>query len=346
MKLLYLTRMALAIALSAFALLNPITTRAATLGVNLPWMDNAYDHDFGYNAFHPSWGVTYNPNEVETCMADLHAHDLSSVRIFLFGGFQGLTFDSHGRVNGLNKTFVANLKDFVSRANEHGVSVYPVFLDAYCFKSCFGTPLANGATMADIFNDPTAGHDLVINGMLPVVSMLKFNNVFGYDLINDANVAGNWPQVRAFTKDAVTTIHEKGLASARLTISDSQQGDLTSSFGTTVGGLGLDFYDVHDYYNSRMFSNSSYPTLPASSVATDGKPLVLGEFGLSDPDDVQGWKKIIDSYMGSVLSNGYQAAYMWSFLPDGHDSEMVDNKENWNDHGWNLQWWGKNKFSQ
>lgn len=327
-----------------------VPVNATSLGINMPWLDGAYDHDLGYNAFHPSWGVSYNADEVERYMTDIRAHNLNVVRMFICEGFQGFTFNSAGRVSGLQPIFVKNLKDFVGRANSHGISVYVVLLDAYSFKTCFGTPLAKGDKMADILEDPLATTDLIENGIVPIVRILKYYNIYGYDLINDANIARNWPQVRIMAKQAVKAMHEES-SSAHVTISDGNSKELIDGFSTTVGGLGLDFYDVHDYFDMTKFNNNNSganaPLLPNPSIATDGKPFILGEFAASDPktgDDQ--WKSLIDQYVSQISQQGYAGAFLWCYLPDGANYEVVDQKLTWNAHGWNWQWYGKNKYGQ
>ncbi len=63
------------------------TTR---VGVNLAWLDGAYDHDFGVNPFHPEWGVGYEPALARAVVGDLLAHDVSLLRLWLWEGQEAL----------------------------------------------------------------------------------------------------------------------------------------------------------------------------------------------------------------------------------------------------------------
>jgi len=61
-------------------------------GLNLAWLQGAYDHDFAPNPLHPSWGVAYDSATAGAVIADYAATGIEVMRLWAFEGQEGLPF--------------------------------------------------------------------------------------------------------------------------------------------------------------------------------------------------------------------------------------------------------------
>jgi hypothetical protein len=65
-----------------------------TTGINLAWLTGAYDHDFGLNPLHPSWGIAYSNALASAVVTDIANAGIPLVRMWLFEGQEALYFHS------------------------------------------------------------------------------------------------------------------------------------------------------------------------------------------------------------------------------------------------------------
>lgn len=63
-------------------------------GLNLAWLEGAYDHDFAPNPLHPSWGVAYDSAVAGAVVADYAATGIEVMRLWAFEGQEGLPFSA------------------------------------------------------------------------------------------------------------------------------------------------------------------------------------------------------------------------------------------------------------
>ncbi len=174
--------------------------------------------------------------------------------------------------------------------------------------------------------------------------------MFGYDLINESNIGtGNgsysWTDMRSFAQVAAQKIHwEGGSAHNTSQVSMSTQwyafGD-QGNHPSWYGGLGLDFYDYHEYSNS--------PNLPNKASWLD-KPLLLGEHGPANiaSADANTQNSASDAYIGEESSRDWAGNLAWQYYSAPGNGENIANNpganQDWEKLGWTIQWWGANRF--
>ncbi|BCM90822.1 hypothetical protein IAD21_02684 [Abditibacteriota bacterium] len=301
-------------------------------GMNMAWMKGAYDHDIGTNPLHPSWTVPYSGADVSTYFADIRNMKCNVVRVWLFEGCEGLTFDGSGNVNGLDGRFLTNLDDLMNRADVNGLAVYLTFL-SFDLKNQFGQTLPNGAHIQNFINSDPPMNALIERAIVPIAQRYRGRAaVFGYDLINESNLGADngsytWARMRGFGNWARKRIKDVD-ASAQVTMSTQWRDAFTpSNFSSSYGGLGFDFYDYHDY--------SDTPDIVYKTGTATDKPLLLGEYG---PKTSSRQRAVTDSYVGQARDRGWAGSLAWAYQ-DGSFS-YVNSPGNWTDAAWALQWWG------
>jgi len=63
-------------------------------GLNWAWLGGAYDHDFGPNPLHPSWGTAYKSDLAGAVVRDYDATDIAVMRLWAFEGQEAMPFHS------------------------------------------------------------------------------------------------------------------------------------------------------------------------------------------------------------------------------------------------------------
>jgi hypothetical protein len=289
-------------------------------GINMPWLN--YGSSFGTDGLH-GWTTSYNGSTVQGYFNDMKSKHFNICRIWLNEDFDGLSFSGNNpnnAVTGISSQFLSNLQDFVSRANGDGICVYCTFL-----------------TFGDVTNYPhivtTYKSNYIDNAMVPIVKALNGKWV-QYDLCNEVNLTSgvSWTNLRAYASAAISAIHGAGSSSwITMTGQNPSQFTNSSTFNSTFGGLGFDFYDCHCY------STSSNP-LQVYPSNVGNKPLFVGEFGpTSGWDDYststdQGY---VDNFANAANSDGYYGALAWCYLNDGSGYQLEGT-----DTIWTLEYYG------
>jgi hypothetical protein len=304
-------------------------------GANLPWIDGDYYNDITVNPHYPSYGCGYSSADMNSYLADLHRMGITVVCFWLNTDDQGCTLDANGYVTGVTTQFWTNLDNVVSLAGSNGITLY-LTLSEGRFDW-----LTNSA-MASAYKN---------NCLIPLVQRYKGNNkVFAIDLMNeiDAWVAdtqlGNpwissgasWAQAQAYMTNFASAVHS---ADSNRLVSCSQvyHGWTNLSYWK---GLGLDFYDFHEYSD-----NISFPA--ASNLGMD-KPIYIGECGQANADTT--WSDSLQSAceleaLNSGYSGGYAGVSIWSYsLPDWQTLDyiqyaMLNTNGTWRPVCYTIQSW-------
>ena len=276
-------------------------------GANLPWIDGDFYNDLAVNPHYPDWGCGYNSAHMNSYLADLHSMGITVVRFWLNTDDQGCTLDANGYVTGVTALFWTNLDNVVSLAGNNGISLY-LTLSEGRFDWLTNSAMANAYKT---------------NCLLPLIQRYKGNNrVFGIDLMNelDAWVAdtqmGNpwissgasWAQAQAYITNFASAVHS---ADSNRLVSCSQVYHSWTNL-TYWKGLGLDFYDFHEYSDSI--------SLPAASSLGMDKPIYIGECGQASGDST--WSDSLQSAceleaLNSASSGGYAGVSIWAYqYPD------------------------------
>jgi endo-1,4-beta-mannosidase len=312
-------------------------------GVNVGWFFGRYSTDLGLNPLHPDWGNGYSQSQADAWLADMKRMRINVVRVWLHEGLEGLTFDSNGYVSGVQPGFLTNLDHLVGRANYHGLALYLTFLN-HDLVDQFGQRLPNGATVKNFVTDATARQRLLDNALGAIASRYRNNlGVFGYDLINEANIGAdngsyNWSQMRTFASQAAAKIHNVAPGS-QVTMSTQWYafGD-QANHPYWFGGLGLDFYDYHEYNNA--------PNLPSRASWLD-KPLLLGEHGPTTWDEAS-QRNASDKFIEQAAYRNWAGNLSWMYWHSPGSGESIvrtpGGNQDWENLAWSIQWWGINRF--
>jgi hypothetical protein len=311
----------------ASAQLLPInSTNTFAKGANLPWLDGQYDHDIGINPLHPSWGCSYNSAHMNQHLADMHNMGITVVRLWLNENKQGLLLDGNGNVTGLNSTFLTNLDNIIQLATQNGIYMYLTL---------------NGGD-PDWVTNTTKQASYVNNAVTPLAIRYKGNkHIFAYDVMNeiDGVVGGSlgnygsgatWAQAQAYITATVSAIHSADPGRLATCSTGWHQWHNLGYFL----GLGLDFYDYHNYQDT-----PSFPT--ASSLGMD-KPIYIGECGQSTTywnDSIQNTCEL--DALNSARSGGYAGVGIWAYQYPGCSDyySMVNTDASWRTVCYTIQSW-------
>jgi hypothetical protein len=305
----------------ASAQLLPINgTNTFVKGANLPWLDGQYDHDIGINPLHPSWGCAYNSAHMNQYLADMHNMGINVVRLWLNENKQGLLLDSNGNVTGLDSIFLTNLDNIIKLATQNGIYMY----------------LTLNQGDADWVTNTTKQASYINNAVTPIATRYKGNkHIFAYDVMNEIDgvvysSGAIVAQAQAYITATVSVIHSADPGRLATCSTGWQQ---WYNLGYFLG-LGLDFYDFHNYQDT--------PSFPMASSLGMDKPIYIGECG-------QGtalWDDAIQSTcelgaLNSARSGGYAGVGIWDYNYPGSSEifSMVNTNGSWRPVCYTIQSW-------
>ena len=322
----------LAGALAAMALTTAIPARAQLIngtfikGANLPWLDGAYSSYIAIDPHHPTWGCSYNSAHMNQYLANMHNMGITVVRVWLNQDDQGCTIDGNGYVTGVTSQFWNNLDDMVAKAGQNGIGLY--------------LTLNNGR--ADWLYTNAMANAYKTHCLIPMINRYKGNNgVFAIDLMNeiDGVVGGSdgnygtgptWAQAQAYITDFASAVHS---ADSNRLVSCSTGWHQWYNLGY-FQGLGLDFYDFHDYQDAPAF-----PT--AASLSMD-KPIYIGECGQANTN----WNDSIQSNceldaLYSARNGNFAGVGIWAYQYPGCSDyhTMVNTNGTWRTVCYSIQNW-------
>ena len=332
-------------------------------GANLPWITNNggsnYGHDIGPNHF-SGYGYNYVGSDMDAYFADIKNMHTNVVRVWLFENLEGLNFAADGSISGIDATFLSNLNDLITRANNHGLAIYLTLFNHDIGLQFGRVPQSGGAAVRNFFTDAGAQTALINNVIKPLAQQEQNKlGVFGIDLLNESNYAVSpysgasfpsvttWPQLHDWIYNLTQAIHG---VSAPFQVSCST--DDASSFSNAniynrYGGVGLNFYDYHNYSNSpSLFTLGSGGPYPSISL-----PVLLGEFGPSTQGNNTIQATAVDTFLNQSSYNNWAGALVWSYSTSGNGGLSINtgvgasgSTQFWKDAAWKVQWWGVNKF--
>ncbi len=132
-------------------------------GINLPWIDGQYDHDFGYNMTRKP-DISYDPKprfskeNFERYIKDISEIGIKVVRLWLFERFEGLTFSDTGHVMNPTTDMFTNLRDACTIAKMYDVKFYFCLMDTWGILASDLKNAPNG--------DPRQKYSDLINGLI------------------------------------------------------------------------------------------------------------------------------------------------------------------------------------
>ena len=331
-------------------------------GANLPWITNSggsnYGHDIGPNHF-SGYGYHYVGSDMDVYFADIKNMHTNVVRVWLFENLEGLNFAADGSISGIDATFLNNLNDLITRANNHGLAIYLTLFNHDIGLQFGRVPQSGGAAVRNFFTDSGAQTALINNVIKPLVQQEQNKlGVFAIDLLNESNYAvspyngasfpsvATWPKLHDYIYNLTQAIH--GVSSS---FQVSCSTDDASSFNNTniysrYGGVGLNFYDCHNYSdNPNLFTPGS------GSYSSINIPILLGEYGPGTQGNNTIQATAIDAFLNQSSFNNWAGSLVWSYSTNGNGGLSINtgvgasgSTQFWKDAAWKVQWWGVNKF--
>jgi len=290
---------------AALALLGTASARAQFIngsfikGCNLAWENGDYNNWLGADPTEPSYGIDYNSGDLNSYMANMHNMGITVLRVWINEGDMGDTIDGNDNVTGVTSTWSSNFANMVQLAANNHIQLY--------------ITLNNGR--ADWLEKTSQAAAYLNNALIPLVKQYKGNSsIFAIDLMNeiDGVVQGSlgnytttgatWAQAQSYIKTFAAAVHNAD-SSRKVTCSTGwHQWNNLSYFK----GLGLDFYDFHNYQDT--------PSFPSASSLGMDKPIYIGECG----QGTQTWSDSIQNTceldaLNSANSQGYAGVGIWDY---------------------------------
>lgn len=300
--------------------------RVGIKGVNLPWLDGAYGHDFGKSV--EGWVPQYTREKAVARFSDISRMNANVMRVWVFQAASGVITDSEGYAEEVDPTFLRNLKEAISIADSKGVNCYLCLLSSVQEFS--------GKTGKDIVTDPKARTAFFQNVVSPFTTEMKRNpGVFAFDLANEPEssvyedggwskkVHGGytWEQMHSFLKEFAATVHN---ADPTRLVSVGSSGTYSFKQGHYLG-LGLDFFDYHAYQDDGDLESARdiRRALAKSRRASRRElelPILIGECGQDAKNDDEIQRRAVAGFLKNAKSKGYAGALVWSYEWPGVDS--------------------------
>jgi hypothetical protein len=150
---------------------------APLIGVNVPWLEGEYGHDFGNNINTPDWHPIVNEQKLTELLLTLKEHGVNTLRMWLFEQGEGLLL-SNGLVTGLDEEFRAGLQLLNSILKKTSQRVYVVLLD-------MNSIARNGDKLTEsIILDPAVRSSFLHYALQPALTILK-DVLWGVDVCNE-----------------------------------------------------------------------------------------------------------------------------------------------------------------
>jgi len=295
------------------------------LGVNLAWLDNQYDHDFGKNEImgydFRAYDEQQHRSNLDAYLKDISLIGAHVVRLWLFERFEGLKFDEQGNVKGIDDGLLNNIADVLNVAKKYDLHIYLCLMDTWgvSVHSQENLPRLN----AMIVKEQTR-KSFIENALKPLVSdsKIKDSKLFAIDVMNEPEGLYSsiwrkeieWSDVISFIKDCTSSIHDS--SDFKVSCGFQQYQTLMDNKDELKD---LDFYDYHEY-------NDDGSLLPCSNLALT-KPCIIGECGQkSERYDDKIYDRAIKKFLKNAWKNGYAGCFVWNYNYKGYDADDSNNR--------------------
>jgi PKD repeat protein len=268
-------------------------------GCNLAWEDGAYNTWLGLDPTEPGWGIAYNSAHLNSHMASMHSMGITVLRVWVNEADMGDTINGSDYVTGVTSTWTANFANMVQLAANNRIQLYVTLNDG----------------RSDWLENPAQAGAYLTNALIPLINTYKGNtNIFAIDLMNEidgvvqgplgnyTSTGATWAQAEAYISTFAAAIHSAD-PSRKVTCSTGWHQWYNLSYFL---GLGLDFYDFHNYQDT--------PSFPSASSLGMDKPIYIGECGQGTDE----WNDSIQSTceldaLNSARSGGYAGVGIWDY---------------------------------
>jgi hypothetical protein len=296
-------------------------------GCNLAWENGDYNTWLGLDPTEISWGVGYNSANLNSYLASMHRMGITVLRVWVNEADMGDEINSSDYVTGVTATWTSNFANMVQLAATNSIRLY--------------VTLNNGRE--DWLENPAQAASYLTNALIPLINTYKGNtNIFAIDLMNeiDGCVQGSlgnyttngatWSQAQSYISTFAAAVHS---ADPGRKVTCSTGWHQWYNLGYFLG-LGLDFYDFHNYQDT--------PSFPLASSLGMDKPIYIGECG----QGTQVWNDSLQNTceldaLNSAYSAGYAGVGIWDYEYPGSSEiwTMVNTNGTWRPVDYTIQNW-------
>lgn len=299
-----------------------------TVGINLPWVDGDYDHDFGNNMTRKQ-DVTYNlrpmfsKENFERYIKDISEIGVKVVRLWLFERFEGLNFEQ-GKIMGLDSKFIYNLRDACIIAKKYDVKFYFCLMDTWGITAEESTRKKYLKIVKEVITDQKEAfidaayqlfHTTEIKNQTWAIDVLNEPEGLENSIVDERrkNTKISWDDLVKYITFALSTLKQKTGLPVSCGFQESA-GMLKAK--NKIQNL-VDFFDFHKYDD--LGELPSYDSLRLS------KPCIIGECGQKTRE----WNDAmqvtaVKNFLENSKRLGYAGCFLWEY---GYKDLDKTNKE-------------------
>ncbi len=293
-------------------------------GVNLPWLDGQYGHDFGKNEVFGFDIRAFDDKQKKTNL-EIYLKDISEmgahvVRLWLFEGYEGLEFDSNGYVKDIDDGLLKNIADVLNMTERYNLYLYICLIDTW------GVNIHSQGRLSKlnlIISNEEASKSYIDNALKRFLcdSRIKTNRIFAIDVMNEPEGMYSsiwrrdieWRDVIRFINESVDAIHS---VNVKASCGFQRYHTLLDCKDNLKE---LDFYDFHEY-------NDDGDLQQYSSFGLD-KPCIIGECGQkSEKNDDEIKDKAVKKFLDNSWKKGYAGCLIWYYNCRGYDVKDNNNR--------------------
>jgi hypothetical protein len=297
--------------------LPPMVQQTFLIGYNEAWFGGNFGTDYTTN---------FDLEYVRKVFDGIKAAGGHLVRLWLYELPQGITLGASPPLSeSVSEEMLANLGTVLAEARQRALWVYLTLLDANTivkvvepYRTWGVSILTNANGARDAFN---------LNVLTPTLQVVDAHreNIFGIDILNEVQAAHQnsvfanaWNDSRAFLAAEAAFIKSqipwvKVTSSAGWPSDILQTGAQYDIANGLYSGIGLDFYDLHAYYDSGTYTGA---TNMCNRALLDGVPVYLGEFGQKSHtvDDTLQYNATA-AFLNNSIGLCFKGAFAWRFDP-------------------------------
>jgi hypothetical protein len=286
----------------------PMTMPSFLIGYNEGWFADNYGTDYT---------TAFNLAYVNKTLDGIVSAGGHVVRLFLFEAAQGFTLGTTTpQTQGISAPMLSNVDLVITAARARGLWVYLTALNG---DEMYQDPPALLSYFKNLLNDPSELQAYLTNVVAPTLQLLNAHqdNVFGLDMINEIEA----PIQKGVFDDPINGPHTfmQTMRAFIKTQSPWLKVTSTAGWGTAAtdvstglfSGVGLDFYDLHEYADSGDYAGA---TAVCDRAQQDGVFVILGEFGQSSQtidDTIQA--DATYNFVSTAKSMCFKAAIAWRY---------------------------------
>jgi hypothetical protein len=284
---------------------SPSPSDRFVAGVNLPVLQDDYNHDLAPNERFPDWGDGHDPIVGYRYLAMCRELGFDAVRIWLCEDGEGVVSAGPGPLDIRVRSRLTDSLDVLQEgARLAGLQLYWTLLDANAWQHSrheLTRDVAASTDAARRFAERIAAP--LVERMDPAVTFAieVFNEpeVLSQEVIGDEGLA--WPTITASIRAVREVVHQA--RPGVLVTSGSQPVFLPGLFAD--GGAPVDAIDLHVYHH-----DGGLPSREDLPVDIGDLPLWAGECGTSDQAE-PGRTDYLIHYLFNARALGYEAAFLW-----------------------------------